>query len=52
MKKVVEKGEEFLQTEKDRLKNLLENKSTAEAKKWEFTKRLNILNTFVKQVIS
>jgi len=47
-KKILEKGDEFIKAEKDRLTGLIENKSTTGKKKSEFTKRLNILNAFVK----
>lgn len=50
MKKILEKGDDFVQTEKDRLNGLINSKSTAEAKKKEFNKRLNILNAFTKEV--
>jgi len=49
MKKIQEKGDEFVESEKTRLNGLISSKATADKKKAEFTKRLNILNTFVKK---
>jgi hypothetical protein len=46
MKKVLETGEDFLSKEKTRLKGLMDNKSTGEKKRAEFSRRLNVLNTF------
>jgi len=51
MKKIQEKGVDFVGTEKTRLQNLIENKGTTENKKHEFTKRLNVLNSFIEQVL-
>jgi len=50
MKKIQEKGDEFVETEKIRLNGLISSKATADKKKAEFTKRLNILNAFAKSV--
>jgi len=46
MKKIQEKGEDFLTKEQERLNTLINSKSTMEKKKSEFTSRLNILNSF------
>jgi len=46
MKKISEKGNDFVASEKERLNGLISNKATGEKKKGEFTKRLNILNSF------
>jgi len=46
MKRIQEKGDEFVAAEKTRLQGLLNSPSTAEKKKSEFSKRLNVLNQF------
>jgi len=48
MKKIKEKGHEFIDQEITRLKGLIESKSTAEKKKNEFNKKLNTLTSFLK----
>jgi len=50
MKKIQEKGDDFVESEKIRLNGLISSKATADKKKSEFTKRLNILNAFAKSV--
>jgi len=47
MKKIQEKGEDFVNTEKDRLQGLVNSPSATDKKKNEFSKRLNVLNQFV-----
>lgn len=48
MKKVIDKGDDFIEKEKERLNGLISNKSTTDKKKTEFSLRLNILNSFSK----
>jgi len=50
MKKIQEKGDDFVEKEKERLNGLLSNKATTDKKKSEFGLRLNILNSFATQV--
>jgi len=49
-KKVAEKGADFIKAEKERLNGLIGNKATTEKKKSEFSKRLNVLNAFSKEL--
>lgn len=46
MRKVNDKGADFLTKEKARLEGLVSNKSTLPAKQVEFRKRINVLNSF------
>jgi len=50
MKKILEKGEQFVELEKERLGGLLGNKATTEKKKQEFSRRLNVLNAFSQTI--
>jgi hypothetical protein len=49
MKRINEKGNDFVAKEKERLKSLIDSKGTSEGKKNEFTMRINILNAFASQ---
>ncbi len=46
MRKIQEKGVDFVSKEKTRLEGLVANKSTLPAKKTEFQKRISALNAF------
>jgi len=46
MKRIQEKGDEFVIAEKERLQGLVNSPSTTDKKKNEFSKRLNVLNQF------
>jgi len=46
MKKIQEKGDDFVGTEKERLQGLVNSPSATDKKKNEFSKRLNVLNQF------
>jgi len=46
MKKITEKGVDFVNTESARLSGLISNKSTAEKKRHDFNSRLNIVKAF------
>jgi len=46
MERVIEKGDSYIANELDRLRKLVENKATTQAKKAEFGRRINILNAF------
>lgn len=48
MQKIREKGEEFLTKEIERMKSLLESRSTGDQKKREFRRRISILMSFLK----
>jgi len=49
MKKIKEKGDDFVTKETERLQGLIDSKSTVEKKKTEFTRRLNVLKAFIVQ---
>jgi len=48
IKKVLEKGEDFIEKEAARLTGLVDSKSTVAAKREEFQRRLNVLKSFGK----
>eukprot|EP01116_Phalansterium_solitarium_P012480 TRINITY_DN28805_c0_g1_i1.p2 TRINITY_DN28805_c0_g1~~TRINITY_DN28805_c0_g1_i1.p2 ORF type:complete len:223 (-),score=104.89 TRINITY_DN28805_c0_g1_i1:105-773(-) len=50
IKKIAEKGDDFLEKEAARLKGLVDNKSTVAAKREEFQRRLNVLKSFGKDL--
>ena len=52
MKRIQEKGDDYVKTERERLNSLIESKSTVEKKKAEFSRKLNVLNSFVAEVIA
>jgi len=49
MKKIIEKGEDFIHSEGNRLQRIIESGSIAADKIGEFAKRLNIVNHFKKK---
>jgi len=51
MKKIEEKGDDFVKKELERLNALIENKGTKEDKRREFGAKVNILNNFHQEIV-
>lgn len=49
MERIIEKGPSYVTQEVERLRKLVENKATTQAKKTEFGRRINILNVFASE---